>query len=191
MTGTHASRQEVSERISDLRDKGYAFIEFLGDRLTERRKAILTTLIARCEVYPERYLTHERLTLVHRDAHLWNFLYPKNVEGATKLFDWQSFGHGVATDDLAYMMAVHWYPDLRRAWEEELLRVYHKELLNNGVRGYTIADLMLDYRWSVLRAIAIPILQWDHKLPAVVWFNHLERILLAYDDLRCAELLRC
>jgi len=25
---------------------------------------------------------------------------------------------------------------------------------------------------------------------ALVWFNHLERILLAYDDLQCAELLK-
>lgn len=88
-------------------------------------------------------------------------------------------------------MAVHWYPELRSAWEKELLKIYHDELLAHGVRGYTLDALMLDYRWSLLRVLAVPILQWERKIPALVWFHHLERILLAYDDLHCAELLHC
>ena len=42
VTGTPASQQKVAARIRALQDKGDAFVAFLGDRLTERRKAVLT-----------------------------------------------------------------------------------------------------------------------------------------------------
>jgi hypothetical protein len=30
----------------------------------------------------------------------------------------------------------------------------------------------------------------DHTIPPVIWWNHMERIMLAVDDLGCRELLR-
>lgn len=59
----------------------------LGDGLTDRRNNILTPLIADFETSLTRYLSYAHQTLIHRDAHHWNFLYPKNSEGTTKLFD--------------------------------------------------------------------------------------------------------
>jgi hypothetical protein len=38
----------------------------------------------------------------------------------------------VATDDLAYMMALHWFPDHRRRFERHLLDHYHTALIANG-----------------------------------------------------------
>ncbi len=179
----------MATRIRALQDTGHAFVAFLEDQLTVRRKRILTALIAYFDVAFTQSLASAHQTLIHRDAHHWNFLYPQSAAGTIKLVDWEDFGRGMATDDLAYMMPVHWYPELRRAREGELLRSYHEALLRHGVHGYTLDRLLLDYRRSVLRAIAIPVVQWQRKMPAFVWFHHFERILLAYDDLQCAELL--
>ena len=45
-------------------------------------------------------------------------------------------GIGIATSDLAYMMALHWYPDRRHRLEPALLDRYHATLLAHGVNGY-------------------------------------------------------
>ena len=95
----------------------------------------------------------------------------------------------MATDDLAYMMALHWYPERRRRLEQPLLDRYHAALLARGVAGYDRAALAEDYRLSVVWQLTTPVWQAGYKLPPAIWWSHLERILLAVDDLRCRELL--
>jgi hypothetical protein len=105
------------------------------------------------------------------------------------LFDWDSWRLGVATDDLAYMMAVHWYPDRRSRMERPLLEVYHAALQTHGASGYSRSQLDDDYRLSVLWHITTPLWQAGANIPPVIWWNNLERVLLAVDDLGCRDLL--
>jgi len=62
-------------------------------------------------------------------------------------------------------------------------------VLEHGVRGYPLDALWLDYRHSVLWQITTPMWQANHGLPTWIWWNHLERIMQAVDDLDCLELL--
>jgi hypothetical protein len=87
------------------------------------------------------------------------------------------------------MMAVHWYPDRRQRVERLLLDQYHEALLAAGVRGYDRSALDDDYRWRVLWQIMTPMWQAVNKIPPVIWWNNLERIMLAVDDLDCRALL--
>ena len=57
------------------------------------------------------------------------------------------------------------------------------------VRGYDRGALDDDYRWSALWHIATPVWQASINIPPVIWWNNLERILLAVDDLGCRDLL--
>lgn len=43
--------------------------------------------------------------------------------------------------------------------EESILRHYHSSLLSFGVKGYTWEDCLLDYRYSVISHLFIPVLQ--------------------------------
>jgi hypothetical protein len=95
----------------------------------------------------------------------------------------------MAADDLAYMMALHWHPDLRRLRERRLLDVYHAELLACGVPGYDRRALEDDYRLSVLWATTTPVWQQAAGIPPVIWWHHFDRIHHAVDDLGCRELL--
>ena len=72
------------------------------------------------------------------------------------------------TNDLAYMMAIHWYPERRRRLERGLLDHYHAVLMENGVRGYSRTDMWEDYRLSVLWHTTTPVFQASLKLPAVI-----------------------
>jgi hypothetical protein len=86
------------------------------------------------------------------------------------------------------MIAMHWYPDRRRRFERPLLDLYHATLEAQGVR-YDRQALDDDYRLSVLWQITTPVWQAGNNIPPVIWWNNLERILLAVDDLSCRELL--
>jgi hypothetical protein len=164
------------------------FADFLGDLLSPARCALYEKVIA-CFPAPWRRLTSAKgLTLTHGDAHTWNFMYPR-AEGRALLIDWQLWHPHVGPRDLAYMMALHWYPERRARLEEKLLRRYHEALLARGVRSYDWEQCLTDYRWAALRNLFIPAWQWAGGVPAQLWWANMERALLAFDDLRCAELL--
>jgi len=109
--------------------------------------------------------------------------------GSVRLIDWENWSIDTATDDLAYLMAMLWYPDRRRRMERPLLDLYHAALLDNGVKGYDRDALADDYRLSVLWLIMRPVGQAMHNIGPAVWWNNLERIMLAVDDLGCRDLL--
>jgi hypothetical protein len=106
-----------------------------------------------------------------------------------RVFDWDLWHISVGSNDLAYMMALHWYPDRRRLIEQPLLDCYHETLIAHGVRGYDRRALDDDYRLSVLWHITKPVSQHGIGIPPVIWWNNLERIFMAVDDLDCRELL--
>ena len=62
-------------------------------------------------------------------------------------------------------------------------------MLALGVPGYVRATLQEDYRLSILWQIARTM--WMHSIgmPPVIWWNNLERLHLAVDDLDCRALL--
>ncbi|HXE47476.1 MAG TPA: hypothetical protein VN663_03845, partial [Ramlibacter sp.] len=103
--------------------------------------------------------------------------------------DWDAWRVDVGSDDLAYMMALHWYPELRGRMERRLLDCYHEELMSHSVAGYDRRALQEDYRLSVLWQITTPVWQHAAGIPPVIWWNNFERIHLAVEDLGCLDLL--
>lgn len=176
-------QQSMTEAVAKLADA-------LGDRLSSAHRAFYDQLIDRIVPLAQRYHSRRNMTIVHGDAHVWNCFLPKAGTADTpKLFDWDSWRLDYATDDLAYQMALHWYPDLRREREHHLLDVYHAELVKRGVTGYDHRALRDDYRLSVLLTSMTPVWQHAGGIPAWIWWSHLARIHLAVDDLGCRELL--
>ncbi|MBV9584831.1 MAG: phosphotransferase [Alphaproteobacteria bacterium] len=165
------------------------FADRVGDRLPAERRAVYERLIEEGHRLNARYHTHRNMTLLHGDAHVWNVFLPRDGGSDVRLFDWDGWRIDVATDDLAYMMALHWFPDHRRRHERDLLDHYHRELLAQGVTGYDRKALDNDYRLSVLWQIATPVWQAAYNIPSAIWWHHLERIFLAVDDLGCLELI--
>jgi aminoglycoside phosphotransferase (APT) family kinase protein len=146
-------------------------------------------LLDRAPRLAERTDSRRAVTIVHGDAHVWNCFLPRDGGSDVRLFDWDGWRLGVATEDLAYVMAVPWYPDRRRLMESPLRDVYHDELQSQGVEGYDRRALNGDYRLSALWAIVTPVFQASANIPTVIWWNNFERIHLAVEDLRCRELL--
>jgi len=165
------------------------FADRLGDELSVERRAFYERLIAAAPRLHQRYRDASNITLGHGDAHVWNCFLPRTGSSDVRWFDWDGCGIRVPTNDLAYMMAVHWYPERRQRLERALLDHYHTVLLESGVRSYTRSDIQEDCRLSVLWQTVTPVFMAGLKLPPVIWWNHFQRIMAAVDDLGCRELL--
>jgi thiamine kinase-like enzyme len=166
------------------------FTDRFGELMPPDRRDLYERLLDRAPHLLLRYHSHRNLTLIHSDAHSWNVFLPRlGGDENVRLFDWEGWSIDSATDDLAYMMAMLWYPDRRRRIERPLLDSYHAALLAQGVNGYDRRALDDDYRLSALWLITRPIWQAANNIGPRVWWNNLERIMLAVDDLGCRELL--
>jgi hypothetical protein len=58
----------------------------------------------------------------------------------------------------------------------------------HGVSDYDRSALTDDYRVSALWQITWPLWQAAYDMPPVIWWNNLERVMLAVDDLGCRDL---
>jgi hypothetical protein len=169
-----------------------AFADFLGEALWDERRAIFERVMQAEPRLHER-LQKGKLTLIHGDAHAWNFLYPHDPGAPAILIDWEAWDADVGVFDLAYLITLFWFPAHRARMEKTLVQRYHGRLLEYGVNNYTWGDCWNDYRHSVIRLLFRPV-WWQHARPddlhwGEIWWPRLERVLCAYDDLHCEELL--
>ena len=188
--GSWMSTEDSTRLIETFAGHYDRFADLLGDRLSEERRILFRRFIEQSGRLAERYHSRRHLTVAHGDAHIWNFMLPRaGVADTVRIFDFDQWRINVATGDLAYMMAMQWYPERRQALERVLLNHYHETLIANGVRGYSRGALDQDYRRSVLSHITKPVWQWAINIPPLIWWNNLERVMMAVEDLGCEELL--
>jgi thiamine kinase-like enzyme len=188
--GKFTTLEEREADWLDAQKSTTAFMEALGEQLHPSWRATYEHVLPVLPNLFKRHATGRNLTLVHGDAHLGNFLFPKDegVEFAY-LIDWQFWHPTIGGTDLAFMMATEWEPEARRNLEKVLLQRYHHRLLEHGVRNYSLEDCWNDYRLSViLVSIFIPVWRWA----VFKWapdLSTLKNCMTAYEDLKCSELL--
>ena len=187
--GTRLDAETARQAMQSHAGAFERFADHLGDRLSPERRQLYEHFFAAVHRLQARVLTYRNVTLAHGDAHVWNCFVPKDGSDDLRYFDWDTWRIGLASGDLAYMMATHWYPERRQRFERPLLDHYHATLHAHGVQDYDRAALTEDYRRSVLMQLLIPVLFWSAGIPAFVWWSHLERITAAIDDLDCRVLL--
>jgi Phosphotransferase enzyme family len=187
--GRWGDAEDVDQYLLRLKGKIAEFEDRLGDRLSRERRDLYALLLDRAPRLVKRTMSRRAVTIVHGDAHVWNCFLPRDGGSDVRLFDWSSWRLGIAAEDLAYMMAVHWYPDRRRAMERPLLDLYHAQLKARGVSDYDRRALDDDYRLSALWCVTTPVFQAGANIPPVIWWNNFERIHMAVEELGCRDLL--
>jgi len=167
------------------------FLSEMEDRLTAQRRSLyqrigrsLPPLLA------AREASGRNLTLTQGDVHVGNFLYPRDSERDRPLIiDWKRVAVTIGARDLAYMMGLYWFPDTRAHRELPLLQRFHARLTAHGVTGYTWDDLWYDHRLSIMKQVFEALWSWSIGQHSLMWWNNLERITLAVEDLDAQELL--
>lgn len=181
--------KELRDFVGNVEKSVIGFIDFLGDKLSAEQRKIYEKLIAASSKPWQHFLTQKNLTVIHGDAHWWNFLYPHDANhDRVRIFDWHLWHVDLGARDLAFMIALGWYPEQRAKMEQNLLRRYYDNLLTRGVEDYSWDEFWDDYRWSAIRNLNVPVVQWSQGRSADSWWNR-EKALLAFQDLKCEELL--
>ena len=156
-------------------------IAALGDFLVAQHKRVFDTL-----------LEEAPLTCIHRDLQADNVMFAGGGEAPqARLLDWQMMGKGRGAYDLGYFLISSLAPAVRREIEAEMVRRYHDALLSRGVRGYSHAQCLSDYRKSVagkLFATVVATTVMDNATPhKAAWrAADLERLIAFCDDHRIA-----
>ncbi len=189
--GRYPTQEERQQDWINTEKSTTAFLLALGDQIPQAWRGIYERVLPALPALYKRHASGRNLTLVHGDAHLGNFLFPREGEtGETYLIDWQFWHPTIGGTDLAFMMAAEWETDIRRNLEQGLLRRYHSQLLAHGVKGYAWEDCWDDYRLSViLVSIFIPVWRWA----VFKWepdMQALQKSMTAFEDLNCSDLLR-
>lgn len=127
-------------------------------------------------------------TITHGDAHLGNVLYPHSENDEVVFIDWSDWNAGKALDDLAYMIALGYFPEQKKNIELALIKLHNRIINEKGI-VYSLEESINDYKMAVIGCMFIPIFQWHHKIPANIWFYNFERINSSFKDLKCIELL--
>ena len=177
--------------VGVARDAYPGFADFLGDRLSDARRRVYERVFAMwpSSAHTARLAAGRAVTLVHGDTHFWNFLMPRDpAADKVRIVDWAAWHLGIGPADLAYTIALFWFPERRARMEQGLVRRYHAGLLEHGVAGYDWEQCWHDYRAAVIFHLFWPVFWW-RGLPQHIWWHALEKGMLAFEDLGCAELL--
>jgi aminoglycoside phosphotransferase (APT) family kinase protein len=189
--GVTAERDDawIAVRSAAMQRRLDRFLAAVGEHLPESSRSALETVIRAWPTLLRRTAARP-LTVVHGDAHPWNFLTPRDRgEARTCLLDWEGWSIEPGPHDLASLLALHLPVSERRALEEELVERYVACLAERGVTGYGIATGWDDYRRAVARRVLSPAGLWARGSRARSWWPALEHITAAFHDLRCEEIL--
>ena len=132
--GSWSSVDDTNSTLKTFGDKFARFVDRTRDAVTFERRTLYERLIDAAPRLYARYHCHRNMTVVQGDSHFWNCFLSRTGD-EVKFFDWDCWRVDAGTDDLAYMIAMHWYPDRRRRLERELLGRYHEALVKHGVSG--------------------------------------------------------
>ncbi len=187
--GTPHTETDLRTMVNGFRSHLPGLFDDLGENLPVSDRVVLETVFNSSLQPWLRLLDPRALTVIHGDAHTWNFLFPRSGQGTPYLIDWQVWHLDIGARDLAFMIALHWDRAARQQLELPLLHVYHEELMSAGISNYSFDDLLLDYRRCAVRNLTFPILFWSRGLPREAWRRRLDYALAAYRDLDAAELL--
>jgi aminoglycoside/choline kinase family phosphotransferase len=139
-------------------------------------------------------LSEPPCTIIHMDYRLPNLFF-RGPEGGVEfaVADWQPYSRAKGPYDIAYFLAESIPTEQRRRLQDEVLRLYHATLLENGVQDYSFDRCFEDFRLGVAYTILYPMgtvtvdLGNEHGRAYQRAIN--QRHMAAVDDLRVGDVI--
>jgi hypothetical protein len=134
-------------------------------------------------------------TILHGDYRLDNLFFGDVPGGAPiAVVDWQISSKGRGPYDVGYYMSQSVPTPLRGEIEEALVRDYHRQLVEAGVRGYAFDDAWRDYRYAIMFCLAYPVIvlgsmDLTNTRGVALGRVMLQRSVCSIDDLNAGALL--
>lgn len=141
--------QEIMENMRNEFMQSFAELQScLGNTLP---KSIST--VAQNYWYSDDNGREERpYTLVHGDYLPINIAFPSHLRSRFAIFDWEFVHKGCGEEDLARFITIGLKPQQRQQEEKRLVRLYYKELKENGIY-YDFDEYTLNYKRGLLYSL--------------------------------------
>ncbi len=145
----------------DLRDMYRAqlpgFLDRYGARLAQDEQGIIAR-VAEADEAPLFAEFPEVFSLIHVDYRLDNLLIAPIDSGyQITVVDWQSITLGAPLNDVAYFMGAGLLPERRMACEQDVVRAYHRGLLDAGITGFDWDACWHAYRRGVFAGFGVTV----------------------------------
>lgn len=169
------------------------FLEMFGEKLTPAMREIASNMRAHV-IDLLNSLEAPPRTIVHGDYRLDNvFFCAAGAPQTVATIDWQISSRGRGIFDVAYFLSSCVDPEIRRAEERRLVRLWH-EIATAGHEGYSFYDAWTDYRRAVLycnvyTVIGIGTLDAANERGMALFNAWLTRRCAAIEDLNAGELM--
>lgn len=128
------------------------FTDRYGDVVEDHVVDTGTVLFDRLAVYLD---PPGPLTVTHGDFRVDNLLFHPGG-GRVAVVDWQTCTVGPGPGDVAYFIGAGLLADDRRRHEDELVRDYHRRLVDAGVRA-NWDEVWTQYRWSTFGGLVVAV----------------------------------
>lgn len=188
-----AELRHPKSSLNWLVDVGERHLAAISDRLSARDVFRMKRIYASMNALWERgHLGPppcKGYSLIHGDLHLWNILYPLAGADPLAVIDWELWNVGHPLTEAAYLIGLNWDRSRNPADERALVERYHRALVAAGPASYSWDDCWRDYRLGIIALFIVPAVFQDRRLPASLWWPHLSRLHMAYEQLGCDELL--
>jgi len=89
-------------------------------------------------------------SLAHGDLRSDNIIRPTAAGGRFAVIDWQLAGKGDPVNDIVRWLVQSISVEDRRETEQELLKLYHDRLIENGVEGYSYRAFINNYKINII-----------------------------------------
>jgi hypothetical protein len=165
------------------------FVDAFESYLTEDHRSAYQLMVSNAPKIWGRLADRTGLTLTHGDCHWWNFLFPRDAAGAVYIIDWHLWHIDLGARDLAFLLALGGFAEPRPEIERVLLKRYHGTLVANGVKDHSFDQLLVDYRWSAIRNLNIPVIFWSQRKHETTVQTALRRAYDSFERLDCRELI--
>jgi hypothetical protein len=133
-------------------------------------------------------------TIMHGDYRLDNLFFDHEDGSSVAAIDWQISSRGRGVFDVAYFIASSLEPDVRKAHELRLLRLWHDIIVDGGAKGYSLDEALYDYRKAVLycnvyTVIGVGSMDAANERGLALQKAWIRRRGAAMEDLDCAEVM--
>ena len=187
--------EEIENDFKDDREGIKRFINEFSDKFDDKTKEIFEKSseinISLMSKFPRRINSKSNVTICSGDSHIYNFMLPVKRRDKPLIVDFQFWGGGTGTADLAHLTRVGFSNELKRDIQNALVEHYYETLLANGVTGYSWEECLRDYRLEAATKVLIPFYQYAaFGVKYDEWIDDVKGLVYNYEYLNCDELYR-